>query len=485
MSDPARESLDLVAVNTFYTRLLEARLGHPIPAPQQIASADVAPDALRRWLDLLDMAISPPMVRDALKDVETHVTAEALLRYFIAKRSRVVGDREKTDFVATFLYRYFSPGPPSSPEPDLPRRRSEENEILIEQEAGPLPFETEIFRILGDCAVPPLPEEHRQLVREFHYIAQEVDDFRHFDHLMDSGVMQRVRDIKLAFGESFYHPQVLATLAEYNVFFGSRFDDLFHLAARQIKSFAAHIQQEGGSIMSRLDGDLIVKHLAEVEENAILQTEYGRAQESFRKISKMKKAVDQRGGARSPAQMASRAAAAAAAPQIATPLASASDLVHGGKNVVEEGKIKGMEDFIRNFVRAADPRAARVVPLRHGSIDLNQAEVEAFRANYGDERSFRAEYAACLRLTLTLRAHMGAELADYRAKRESAYLWKPHADSLAYLLGATKRAVETCGPILAIAQQRGLNDKIEILNASLQKLRNETQSIAKALETMA
>ena len=46
--------------------------------------------------------------------------------------------------------------------------------------------------------------------------------------------------------------------------------------------------------MSRVDGDVIVSSLADVDEGKILQEEYGRAQEELRHVSKLKKAVDNR-----------------------------------------------------------------------------------------------------------------------------------------------------------------------------------------------
>src|SRR3954465_1037834 len=97
----------------------------------------------------------------------------------------------------------------------------------------------------------------------------------HFDTLMDSGIMQRVRDIKQRFGTSFYHPRVLATIAEYNMFMGERFDELFREAARSIKQFATSVQQAGASIMARVEGDVTVKQLADVQEDQILGAEYG------------------------------------------------------------------------------------------------------------------------------------------------------------------------------------------------------------------
>jgi hypothetical protein len=488
MPDPVRELLDLVAVHTFYLELLESHLGHPIPVPHEVgqtaggeARAVQSPASLKRWLNLLDLAITAPMVRDALKESAKGGTAEALLRYFVRKQSKSPVDRDKTDFVATFLYRCFAPGTAPAPVAAQPVRQPGED-FVVPEEPAPA-FEADVYRVLEGAEVPSLPEEHRQLVREFQFLRQEVDDFRHFDELMDSGVMQRVRDIKQTFGTSFYHPRVLATLAEYNVSFGARFDALFHATTRQIKNFATRMQQEGGSIMSRVDGDVTVKHLAEVEENEILQTEYGRAQEAFRNISKLKKAVDIRGTRRASPPAAPIPAASAAAPAPA-PI-PAETAVRGGKDLIEESKLKNTADTIHNFMRAADPDSSRVVPLRHGNLSLSVAEAEAFRADYGGEKSFRAEYAGALRTVVALEARMVTELQDYEAKRNSAYLWKPHADSLAYLLGASERAIETCTQVMATAEQRGLAEKVTAMKASLQKLRRQAQTVAKILEGMA
>ena len=315
-----------------------------------------------------------------------------------------------------------------------------------------------------------------------------MDDYRHFDQLMDSGVIQRVREIKQRFGDSFYHPRVLATIAAYNVYFGSRFDHLFKQTAQQIKKFASNVQQQGGSIMSRVDGDVTVQHPAEVEkqQTEIMQTEYGRAQEQFRKISKLKKAVDSRTGAH---PHAAAAAAAAHAPLPGVPSGSTAhaagvdEAVPAGVNKgIERDKLRSMEDSIRKFILAADPRSSNVVPLRNGNMALSNAEVDAFRPDYGAEKSFRADYAGALRQTVAIQACIQAELQEFNSKQSSAYLWKPHADALAFLIGAAQKAQEQCGGVLVAAEQRGLADKATAITSSLQKMRQQVQLAAKALQ---
>ena len=472
--NPVELLLDMAAVHAFYVILLQDALGHPVPVPHDVqANRDQvgrSVENLTRWLNLLDLAITPPMVRDGLKESTSRETAEALLRYFVRKASPKDADRDKADFVTTFLYRQIVP-----PEQQL------KSEMSVD---APSEFEEEVYTILGDHEVQQLPEEHRQLVREFPFIRQEVEDFRHFDQLMDSGVMQRVREIKQRFAASFYNPRVLATIAEYNVFFGVRFDELFRDTARQLKEFASQVQQQGGSIMSRVDGDVTVKHLTDVEENKIMETEYGRAQEQFRKISKFKKAVDTRSAGRpAPAAAPVPPRPAATSRPAKAPHVPTEHLPMRGMDVtLEESKLRSMQDSVRNFVLAADPKSANVVPLKNGNLVLTAAEVEIFRAEYLGEKSFRGDFASAVCLVVAIQACMSMELREFTAKRNSAYLWKPHADSLTFLVSRAQRAQEQCGAVIDTAQKRGLGEKVNAMNASLQKMRVQVQLVAQALE---
>ena len=100
-----------------------------------------------------------------------------------------------------------------------------------------LAFEAELYRALEDVPSESMPPEHVTLLQEFEYLYQELEEFRHFDQIIDSGIVQRVRELKQSLGMSFYHPDSLANLAVWNDVFGRKFDELFHDAAVQIKSF--------------------------------------------------------------------------------------------------------------------------------------------------------------------------------------------------------------------------------------------------------
>ncbi len=484
---PAVEVRDLEKVHEFYVSLLEESVGSPVPVPRAIEDlepneySDTAIAIFRRWLAILDLAISPPAVRDALKQSTRYETAESLLRYYFRKGAP--SDREKADFVVTFLYRSKQNGGAAA---------SPSFDPVHDADTATAGFEGEIYKILGEVRPPELPPEHIQLVKEFEYLYQEIEDFRHFDALMDSGIIQRARTIKQSIGSSFYHPRVLATMAVYNVTFGAKFDQLFRDAASQIKTFAARVQQEGGSIMSRVEGDVMVKHLAEVEESRLLTQEYGSALEDFRKVSHFKKAVDRkragRAGEGPPPPPSAVAAAAiharheAGEPPISKGAAVQPLVAVPQSQMVEEGKIRSMVELIRNFLRTAD-RSISVIPLRNASLTLSPAEGEAFRAEFLGEKSFRGDYAAHIMWMVGIFARFLTESVDYIAKKGSAYLWKPHADSLTYLLSSAERALQRAAEIAATCEQRGLAEKGKSLQATADKLRVEMKKVAKLLQT--
>jgi hypothetical protein len=126
--DSQQELNDLAVVHRFYRQLLEKSLGHIIPVPDEVAhlqdvGVDSAPlKVLKSWLSLLDLAISPPMLRDFLKSTQGLETATSLLRYFVSKASDQTADRDKTDCITTYLFRH----PP--PNLDIPWQRPETTE---------------------------------------------------------------------------------------------------------------------------------------------------------------------------------------------------------------------------------------------------------------------------------------------------------------------------------------------------------------------
>lgn len=515
--DSQRELQDLSSVQDLYLGLLEKSLGHAVPVPAAIKTAKESPatadnakesvETFRHWLDVLDLATTPPLVRDALKSESGFECAHSLLRYLVEKRSVRSGDRDKTDCVVTHLFRNSAgtATPWQRPEIDSPY-------LMISQAA--LAFEAELYRALGDVQVDSMPPEHVQLLQEFEYLYQELEEFRHFDQIMDSGIVQRVRELKQSLGRSFYHPDSLANIASWNDIFGRKFDLLFHDATKQIKTFAAHVQKGGGSILSRVEGDITVQQLSEIETGELLADDYQHAQDEFRKVSRYQKAVEnKRSGipaapavprpapaapkpaAPSPAASSapeSRPRAAAAAPargdgvssrslQAEVLAVSPSEAV---QNAVQEGKIHSARLQIKETVRgASDPKIAHIVPVKKTKLTLSAAEVEAFRADYEGEKSFRANYAALMMTLVAYLSRMIVEVDEYNQKAGSAYLWKPHADALSYLLATLERLSMEATQLMAVARARGLADKASALEASLDKLKDYAKTVSQTLRT--
>ena len=510
VQEHARELRDLTAVHVFYLSLLEKQIGHSIPLPVEVKQAlDSQNDPsqliqdLKFWLDLLDMAITPPMVRDALKRGHgPEAAAHALLRYFVTKASSRASDRDKTDCLVTYLFRTPGAGSPNTWE------RPEVECSYYHLSHAALAFESEIYRALGEVKFDSMAPEHVQLLREFEYFHQELEEFRHFEQITDSGIVQRVRELKQSLGKSFYHPDALAHVAAWNDVFGRKFDELFHDATRQIKTFAENVKREGGSILSRVDADITVKHLTEIETQEILSTEYQDAQDQFRRVSRYRKAVDHKRPPR-PGQAASSTpaeVAAAATPAAPTPPApptapaaparafappkaepkQATEVLAAPSQAVQkamhEGKIYSVKETIKNHVRSADSKLAHIIPVKRGNITLSASEVEAFRVDYGNEKSFRADYANILMLLVSYHVRMLLEMDEYNQKSSSAYLWKPHADAMTYLVNSLERLSMEAEQIKTLARQRGLQDKATAVDASMEKVKKIAQNVSQTLQ---
>jgi hypothetical protein len=506
--DSQRELQDLRSTHKFYSSLLKQSLGHGVPVPAEVQEpaedGALAENAaygiamLRDWLDLLDLAITPPVVRDALRAQPDFETAHALLRYFAEKVSTRAGDRDKTDCIVTHLFRN-PPGSPAAwqrPEVDSPY-------LYITQAA--LAFEAELYRALGDVQQESMPAEHLNHLREIEYLYQELEEFRHFDQIMDSGIVQRVRELKQSLGRSFYHPDSLAAMAVWNDIFGRKFDMLFHDATKQIKTFAEHVQKGGGSILSRVEGDITVQHLSKVPAGELLEEDYQHAQDEFRKVSRYQKAVDKHPG-RPPAALAApippepvQQPAPHPARPPETPMFPAASRLQttpsrgvevlavppsqAVQNAVQEGKIHSARQQIKELVRnPTDPKYAHIVTVKKTKLTLSAAEIEAFRADYDGEKSFRASYAALVMTIVAYLSRMIVEVDEYNQKAGSAYLWKPHADALGYLLSTLERLNMEAEQLMAVARARGLSEKAAALKTSLGKVKEYAKTVSQTLQ---
>jgi hypothetical protein len=485
----------LATVQGFYQKLLTDTLDGPVPVPSGLDE-----DALRhserelpntlssmyRWLHLLDMAITPAMLRQGLPPDTDSEVAEALLRYFVRRREATDVNRDKTDLIATFLYRH-------------PRVQGQwEQRGYGLDGALPLsPFEIALIEILADTDVPSLPEEHVQLLRRFDPLLEEVSRFRDFNALIDSGIIGRVRELKQWLDSSFYHPGVLATVSAYNSTFGKKFDELFTKALGEIKQFGQALEDMGGTILTTVDGvEVTVEHVAAIEENQMLRADYDSAFEKFRRVSKLKKELDRRPPIRrsllTPTAKASKASAGAAAgaaakaARVTAPKTAASPVfqpptVTAQQISTEEGKLRRVEESIRVFVRVADPKYRQVVPMRFFNQILTTAEADAYSAPFLEEKSQRADIARTLIRLVSISARISTELEELKRSQKMSSLWKLHADALVVLLDLASTSTEEAGSVAKIAEQATGAVAAKSIHDSVQRLRNRTDLAAKTL----
>jgi len=483
----------LATVQGFYQKLMVDSLGGDVPVPHGLDehalrhSERELPNTLSRmyrWLHLLDMAITPAMLRQALTPDTDSEVAEALLRYFV--RRHEIGDvnRDKTDLIATFLYRH----------PRVPGQWEQSGYGL--DGALPLsPFEIALIEILADTEVPSLPEEHVQLLRRFDPLREEVSRFRDFNALIDSGVIGRVRELKQWLDSSFYHPGVLATVAAYNAAFGNKFDELFAKALAEIKQFGQALEEMGGTILSTVDGvEVTVEHVAAIEQKQMLQADYGSTLEKFRRVSKLKKELDRRPPIRrsllTPAARSSHSAGAAAAPKAARAAAAKAPAalpvfqppaITAQQISTEEGKLRRVEESIRVFVRVADPKYRQVVPMRFFNLMLTAAQAEAYNAAFLEEKSLRADVARTLIRLVSISARISTELEDLKRSQKMSSLWKLHADAVVVLLDMASTATEEAGSVAKVAEQAASGPAAKSIHESVQKLRTQSDAAVKTL----
>jgi hypothetical protein len=157
-----------------------------------------------------------------------------------------------------------------------------------------------------------------------------------------------------------------------------------------------------------------------------------------------------------------------------------SQAVH---NAVQEGKLQSARQVIKEHVRVSNPMLAHIFPVKNSKITLSAAEVESFKADYQTEKSFRSDYANLMMTIVAYLSRMVIEVDEYNNKANSAYLWKPHADALGYLISTLERLSMETEQVIAVARARGLSEKADSLAASLDKLREYGKTVSQTLRS--
>ena len=481
VEDPKWELAILATVQGFYEKLLQDSVGGEVPVPigleaisLQQADGDVHETlaAMRRWLRLLDMAITPAMLRHAFTPDTDPEIAEAMLRYFSRTKNESDVNRDKTDLVTTFLYR----------RPRVPGQW-ERRGYGLDGSLPLSPFEIALIEILAESDTPAVPEEHVQVLRRFDSLQQEAESFSDLNALLESGIIPRVRELKQSLELSFYHPGVLATIAPYNAAFGKKFDQLFLAAAAEIKNFAQALDEQGGSILGNVDGiDVTVEDVSAMEAGELLRIDYATALKKFDRVSKLRKALERRPPIRGAAKAATprRVSKTVRAPATAVVRRPSLD-VHAMREAVtppqisaEETRLLQVEESIRVFVRVADPKFRQIVPMRFFNLILSPAEADAYCAGYRREKDkgVLAEVARVLLRSVAATARMTTELEELKRCENSPSLWKLHAHSLIVLLEIASTLNDKAERLLAHFEHEDSLPHSVAIRSSMQKLRD-------------
>ncbi len=487
--DPKWDLAILATVQGFYEKLLQDYVGGEVPVPAGLEAVSLQQDEvdvqqtlarMRAWLRMLDMAISPAMLRRALTPDTDPEIAESLLRYLVRKKELTDINRDKTDLVATFLYRH----------PRVPGQW-ERRGYGLDGSIPLSPFEIALIEILADTDAPALNEEHVQTLRRFDETRQEAEGFADLNSLLNSGIIARVREMKTSLEASFYHPGALATIAPYNAAFGKTFDGLFRAATSEIREFAQALQEQGGSILGTVDGvDVTVDHVAALQESELLKIDYGTALDKFRRVSNLRKTLKLHPPMRQNVPQAARATAAGfggAGSSVVSHRPAAFDLrgmrarVTPQQIQTEEIKLHKVEESIRVFVRVADPKFRQVVPMRFFNLTLTPAEASAYCSDFADDQGFNARVARMLLRLVAVGARITTELEELRRDENSFSLQKLHADSLAVLLQIAEVLAHQADQVAVQAIEQTSHDHAEAINTSLKKLRDRADLATRVL----
>ena len=215
VDDPKWELAILGSVHSFYQKLLEESLADQLLVPKGLeADALSQPDIdlndtverMRRWLRLLDLAVTTAALRHGMAADGDPEVAEALLRYYARKANPNAADRDKIDFAATFLYRN-------------PRVAGqwESRGMALDGVVPMSPFEIALMEILGDAESVQLQEEKALLLYELDSLRDQAETLGDFDEIMELAIVQRGRRLKQLLGDHFYHPAVLNKIGRAHV----------------------------------------------------------------------------------------------------------------------------------------------------------------------------------------------------------------------------------------------------------------------------
>lgn len=424
-------------IQTIYQTVLERELKHSFPLPQIIEAlldpkitaneSQPVPRPAEEWLELLDLAVTPHMMRSYFNERGAEDSSlRVLIRFLVSKKSHSQEDRDKVDWLATHLFK-----------------------LREEQKRRPTSWpKTEILEILDGFDFPMLSRYSEDMLMEMPALLDEVKFFEHFSQITDSRIIQRARDLKNQFGEEFFHPDVLAAIVNYNLFFGKKFHILMQDTMQRVREFAQTGEKRPPSTAE------------------IMESDYRMTADALRRLSEI---------GRSEAVASGSPAAGNLAGQGVPPEQQLKQL---GVDVEQEVL------YLRNRIEELTMRLRSnlnmtSVPNSFAPLVLSEWEAAAFRTLFPEsEQSFRADFARGLCRAITLIYRIYEEIPQYLEKKGTEYLWKRHYDSLVYLLYEGRNQKEILSQLALASEKRGLPEKARQLQSTVQKLDTALAKVA-------
>lgn len=419
---------EVARINAIYQTILQDHLHHPLSAPaevQQLATASgpdhhtqSAPEIAMQWLGLLNLAVAPHALRTYVLEKRCgEEDVRALVRFLVTRDSHTQEDRDKTDWLATHFFKLLEEGsgtPTAWPKADL-------------------------LKMLEGLEFPGLSKQAEEILMEMPALLDEVKFFQSFSQITDSHIIQRARDLKVQFGDEFFHPDVLSAVVNYNLMFGKRFHELFQDSIRQVQEFA------------KSDPNTTAP-----DEKKLLATDYRLTGEAFLSIGNL---IRQE----SPGQsMEGGQTGDAHSPE--------KQLKQLGVDAEQEALYlkSRIEELL---MRLRGNPNLNSIPNSFAPLLLEEWEVSAMRNPFPEtEQSFRADFSRSITRAIAIIYRIYEEIPQFLEKKGTEFLWKRHYDSLVYLLYEGRNQKEVLMQLSSSAGGRGLAEKARQLAQTSSKL---------------
>jgi hypothetical protein len=410
---------ELTALSQLLITAVSNRSGSRTFVPDGISGS--TPGQMLPWLNLLNLATTPSALRLALQAETDTVRATALLPFLVAAGLNSAEDRDKVDLLVTWLATKWHSDP-----------TSEDGQAAVYAN----------LKSLLDVATQaePLEQEPCAGIAKLRHFGKSAAAAGSIHELVTSGIYKEARLVKEQVSHWFFHPQVLAAIAAWNLTFGAALERVF------LQGVARIGLSDVGNLLRGAEFFMAPDANEELGLMVGLTASSGTRQTSGNGPGV--KVMDNQGGV--PA---------------------------GGK--AEISNIHDMEVTIRNHVLAETPSEhSRLVQLTDYELTLSPAEWESFRASYFDEQSFRGECARTFASLVSVFARLSIVLSSYKRKEHSSHLWHADAECLQHLVPIADKMLSSTKTVVEIAEARGLYAKLGALQGTrykLQEARDEAE----------